>query len=648
MRILPAAAKHTPGNEHTYKKTLSAQKLYPLPVGAITARGWLKAQLRREADGMSGRMDELEPAMLAKPFVTRGRNKKISVGWNAEISGEYWCGLVNLAFTLDDRKLKRKAERWVNGVLAAQEEDGYIGAYRKTDDRTEDYNPWSVHFAVRALLSYHEATGRADVLEACRRGLLWFVDHWANHRTDYAGPTIIESCAVVYGKTGEKRLLVWAEKYLAWLEKNSRWPNHLPAMAGPELAYNSAHAVAYGVWIDLPAALFCATGRKEYLAAAKNAMRKVIQKCFQETGAPASNHEYLSPPGALSETEYCNFPVYAEALRWLLKASGAAEYGDRIERIVFNGSQGAKKKDGRAIAYMSSPNQQLATLQSSNYGPRGSMEVYAPVYEVACCPAMSVRVLPEFTAGLVMTDGGDGIYVTGYAPCRAQVATAAGTSILEVETEYPFREDVTLRLTPAAPGAFTLHLRIPRWCKKPLVSVNRKKIGGPIKPGSFFAISRTWRAGDIVQMRFPMELRVVEVDDRAIRHERPLAIERGPLLFALPIEPLWKEVAGNPLTPLPSGWCWYEAEPRHNNYFNDRPWSVVLDWRRLKAKRAMRAAYRDIGLPVGDQPRGSPRARAACSAGIHALPHQEHRNVRREAKRCGPGTDDRTGAVRLH
>lgn len=85
-------------------------------------------------------------------------------------------------FTLNDENLKKKAEVWVNGVLANQDEDGYIGTYFGEDNRNEDYNPWGTNWAMRSLLSYYEATDRQDVLEACHRALLWYVNNWVGHR----------------------------------------------------------------------------------------------------------------------------------------------------------------------------------------------------------------------------------------------------------------------------------------------------------------------------------------------------------------------------------------------------------------------------------------------------------------------------------
>ena len=166
----------TAGSEQTIVTDHS--RLARLPLGSVVAQGWLKTQLERSKAGMGGHLDELEPDMIAKPYVDRTHKSKVSPGWSGEISGTYWAGLVQLAFTLNDAELKAKAEKWVRATIALQEEDGYLGSYRKTDNRLEDYSAWSANWCYRALLAWYDATGEEDVLKAVHRSLLWYVKNW--------------------------------------------------------------------------------------------------------------------------------------------------------------------------------------------------------------------------------------------------------------------------------------------------------------------------------------------------------------------------------------------------------------------------------------------------------------------------------------
>ncbi len=213
------------------KKVKSYSRLTALPLGAITAKGWLKAQLERSKAGMGGHLDELEPEMIGKPYVDRGHKSQVSPAWTGEMSGTYWAGLVQLAFTLDDDELKAKARKWVYATLALQEEDGYLGSYRKQDNRLEDYCPWSSNWCYRALLGWYDATGDKAVLKAVHRGLLWFVRNWdGTRKTTYVGPTLIESMMAVYLLTGDERLYQWCLDYTQWLNQHDDYHHSMTSL----------------------------------------------------------------------------------------------------------------------------------------------------------------------------------------------------------------------------------------------------------------------------------------------------------------------------------------------------------------------------------------------------------------------------------
>jgi uncharacterized protein len=569
-------------------------KLAKLPLGSITAQGWLKSQLERSAAGMGGHLDELEPDMIRDPYVTHptreeldhrleGRRqmmdlRPVRAGWYAEISGTYWTGLVQLAYTLPDPALIAKVEKWADAVLTHQEEGGYIGSYLPTDNRMEDYNAWGTNWVLRALFSYYEATGRQDVLEACHRGLLWFVENWKDYRTSYAGPTLIEGMIVGFTLTGDRRLLDWAEDYMTWLEKNSPWPNYPSSLSSDQFDYNSYHAVAYGEMVKYPALLYAVDGRADYLKASVRGVQKILEKGTQRTGAPSSNNEFLSPPGATYETEYCNFATFANSYAWMAMVTGDAAYGDLIEKIVFNGAQGARKKDEQAIAYMSSPNQMFATETSGIYN-RCNTQAYAPVYYVACCPAKSVSIMPEYVREMCMTDADGGLYFMGYGPCS--IATG-GLRIVE-DTHYPFSSSIHLTLHMDHPQSRQIHLRVPAWCGRAVIQVNGSTVNQEVTPGTFTTLDRLWQDGDVVDIDLEMAVKVVPVQCYDTPTAPLLAIERGPLLFSLPIKEAWTATKGAPLTPLPEGWSWYNVNPdvesityeMHRRY-DSLPWNYAV------------------------------------------------------------------------
>ena len=128
--------------------------LIPLPLGSIRPAGWLRDQLRIQADGLSGHLDEFWPDVRDSGWI--GGDAE---GWER---GPYWLdGIVPLAFLLNDTKLLAKARRWMDYILTHQQPDGWLGpcnAKRSGNWYGEPYDPWPVFIFLKALTQYAEAT----------------------------------------------------------------------------------------------------------------------------------------------------------------------------------------------------------------------------------------------------------------------------------------------------------------------------------------------------------------------------------------------------------------------------------------------------------------------------------------------------------
>jgi hypothetical protein len=143
------------------------------------------------------------------------------------------------------------------------------------------------------------------------------------------------------------------------------------------------------------------------------------------------------------------------------------------------------------------------------------------------------------------------------------------------DTEYPFRETVRLLVSPASPAAFELRLRIPRWAEEARILVNGKAEAN-VRPNSFHPITRVWRKGDRVELTFPMRVRATRW------HRESVALERGPLVYALRIGEEWRKIAQRGLT---ADW---EVHPT-------TPWNYGLLVDPAAPDRSVRVLERPIG-----------------------------------------------------
>ncbi len=536
-------------------------KLLPLACGKITARGWLKEQLERSKNGMGGNLYKLEPAMLYDPYVkkiTKVKDWGCPSAWGAEISGNYWYGLICLAFTLPDKELQRVAGEWVNKVLAVQKEDGYLGTYTEQDDFREDYNAWGNYCGMRALTLYAEATGREDVFNAVYRGLLWFchTDKW--HYTDYYGHMILRLMYYYYRRTGDQDLLGFCRGYEEWLNdpEKDAFRNGINASSDDDLFYNQNHV---GVIVNGPSRLaagYLADGDPAKLFAAVHAIEKLHKKCLMVNGAVSGTGEWLSPRSATAESETCNATIISSTYAVLAAATGKAVYGDYIENVVYNVAQGARKKDEKAVTYFTAPNQLCATDHSCwGHDPHG---MFAPAFRTSCCSVNSVVIMPEFVKNAVMTDNNEDLRFLSYCP----VAVEHKNATVEVETLYPFREQLTLRIKTrdGKPADFSIYLRFPKWCEKMELGDDGEIILSADEDG-FVKLSGPFADGKIIKIRLEMLAHVVEMDDTDGADKHPLSVVRGPLCFCLPVKETWIDKGnGYAYTKLPEGWSWYEVQ----------------------------------------------------------------------------------------
>lgn len=535
-------------------------KLSRFPLGSIRSEGFLKEQMERGKDGICGHLHELEPGMINDPYINKSYVKAWGngdqSGWGGEISGNYWTGYIQFAFTLNDPEMIKTATWWVDTMIKKQRDDGYLGTYYEEDAAIyEDYNAWGTACAMRGLLAFYEATGRKDVFDAVYRCMLWFCENWAgDKKTSYAGPYIIEPMIYVYKLTEDKRLLDFSEDYLDYLCRHDLFATSYKSMLNGDFHYNSNHTAGLGCQVRMPATVYSVTGKDDYLKATERRLGQVIEKSMHLTGAPVSVTEFLGPVSATAESEYCNFAFFNATYSVLSCITGKAKYGELMERMFYNAAQGARKKDEKAIAYLSAPNQLYATDVSSN--AMLDMQVYAPCYPTACCPVNAVAVVPEFIRGMLLRDSDKNVYVMAYGPCSLDHEDVK----LKVDTFYPFRNSVKISISCC--GTFALNLRIPEWSRGYTVNVNGVPFDVPEKDG-FVAVKKAWNVGDEVEIDFEAKVEIVKIDDTDASKKYPIAIKYGPLVFSYHPQENWTPIKGSPMTELPEGWNWYNVSPVH-------------------------------------------------------------------------------------
>lgn len=507
-----------------------------LPTGAVRPRGWLLDQLRLQADGVTGHLDEYWPD------VGRGSAWLGGPGDDWERAPYYCDGLVPLAYILDDPVLVAKSARYISWLLNSQKPSGAFG--------TQNPDWWPRMVALKVLQSYYEASGDPRVLE-----LMTAYCHYMDDMLDsmplyvWAAARGSDNLLVVhwlYNLTGDARLLDLAEKIR---RQTMDWPALQGAYgvekALPHRQYRGnmgTHVVNNAQGIKTGAAWYAQTGDRRHARAALESIETLMRHHGQPNGI-WSGDEHLHGTAPTAGTELCAVVEYMYSLEEMQRILGEPALGDRLERVAYNALPATFKPDMWAHQYDQQVNQVLCTVAKRGWTDNNDeSNIYGQTPNFGCCQANLHQGWPKLVRSMVMAlphdeqNPGGGLAVTAWGPCAARALLPGGGAALEIETGYPFEGEAVLRLGLEKSAAFTLALRIPGWAEGTEI-----RAGGETHhphAGAFFHLQRAWEDGDEVRVRFPMRVRV-ETGHRGL-----VSVYRGPLLFGLQIGERWVQVGG--------------------------------------------------------------------------------------------------------
>ena len=135
----------------------------PLPLGAIRPAGWLQRQMRIQADGLSGHLDEFWPDVAQSQWFGG-----TAEGWER---APYWLdGAIPLAWILDDAPMKARITKYIDTIVTRQRADGWYGPYPE-DAVAKRYDMWAILLANKVMVQYHDATGDPRALTAVMKSL---------------------------------------------------------------------------------------------------------------------------------------------------------------------------------------------------------------------------------------------------------------------------------------------------------------------------------------------------------------------------------------------------------------------------------------------------------------------------------------------
>lgn len=525
------------------RSPLKPNAFLALPLGAVKPRGWLEAQEKIQASGLTGHLDEFWNDVGANSGWLGG------TGESWERGPYYLDGLLPLAYQLNDWTLIAKAKKWVEWSLNSQQNSGQFGP-AKNDDW------WPRMVMLKVLVQYAEATGdkrvepfmtkyfHYELRELPKRPLR----EWGKYRWQDNVYTVLW----LYNRTGEKSLLSLArllhEQGYDWeaqfadfrytrkqtAEKLGLVPDKpIPAVAMQTHGVNNAMALKVApIWWLLSGS-----------TADKTAFERQLSELDKYHGLPNgmfSGDEHLAGPNPSQGIELCAVVESMFSYEAAFAILGQAQLADRLERIAYNALPATLSNDMWSHQYDQQPNQIACTRAHRQWSTNGNdSNLFGLEPNFGCCTANLHQGWPKFVSSLWMSTPDGGLVTVAYAPSEVRTTVNGGEIIIREETEYPFRGKVRLQIEASGTRHFPLKVRLPDWAEGASVTVNDSALPALSKattPDGFYSIRRNWRSGDRVEISFAMKPRVTHW------YHNSAAFERGPLVFSLALDGQWSQL----------------------------------------------------------------------------------------------------------
>lgn len=490
-------------------------------MGSITPQGWLHQELLLQKNGLTGHSETIYHELNSNSSWLGGNEPESD--W--ERPPYYVKGLVNLAYTLNDAELKKKAQKWIDWTINSQQQNGDFGP--KT---LQDW--WPKMLMLTTLMDYHYATSDKRVVPFLTNYFKYQLktlknkplQEWAKARAS----DNVEVIFWLYNITKESYLLDLADLIKDQAFNYSSIFNNNKLVTQDHFQYyhsvNVAQALKYGP------VFYQKSHNEEDKKSFQNGIQFLQRDHGQITGIN-SGTEFISGNSSIQGVELCATVERIYSNQVATRVFAEASYGDNLEKIAFNQLAASLTKDFKQLQYYTQPNQVQCIIGQHGFGQDyNNGTVPGPYSGFPCCRFNFHMGWPKYAQYLWMATNDNGLAAVSFAPCtvKAKVADNVEITIIE-ETNYPFDEQLKFKIRTPKKVHFPLKLRIPEWCIAPVIKVNGK-IQPNVIAGNYYTIDRFWSNEDIVLLEVPMKIKTSTWVNNSV------GIERGPLVFSLAMQ----------------------------------------------------------------------------------------------------------------
>ncbi len=488
----------------------------------IKPTGWLKNQLRIQADGLSGNLDKIWPDIRDSAWI--GGDCE---GWERV---PYWLdGFVPLAYQLEDDDLIERAKKYIDAIIKRQQDDGWIAPCPK--EKRSEYDMWAVFLICKVLVLYADcADDEERILNVVYNALKNLDRHMeGNILFDWASARWFE-CLVpliwLYERQPEDWMLDLVQKLnVHGVDYEKLFANWRYAERRERWSFLN-HVVNMGMMIKSYALLSYFTGEDSNTFAKKS--MEILLRDHGMACEHFSGDECLSGRSPIHGSECCSVTEAMYSYEWLTAITGDPYWADRLEKAAFNALPATISPDMWTHQYDQLSNQVQCVRFPEGKQPFNTNGEESHLFGLepnyGCCTANFNQGWPKFALSTFMK-AEDGIAVTAIAPSRL----ADKNITAEIVTNYPFEDGYSVILKAEKPCETVLYLRIPEGAKKATIDGVEAKSGY-----NRIVVNVDTETTVCVRFTFDAELCARDNDMYCVR--------RGNLTFSLPIGERWEKL----------------------------------------------------------------------------------------------------------
>lgn len=477
----------------------------------LKPEGWLKKQLTIQAEGLSGNLHKIWPDIRDSAWIGGDRE-----GWERV---PYWLdGFIPLAYLLENAEMIATVKKYIDAIVSAQEDDGWICPCKK--EKRKQYDTWAIQLICKVLKVYYDCSGDDRIPDVIYKVLKNYYELLKSGEIKLFGwgkfrwfESFI-SINFLYEKYGEDWIKDLAKIIKAqgfdynttvknWEKPSHKWQmnTHIVNMTMMLKSEAVSHSILSEEYTDNTEKL-------------RTILDKYNGTCFEGF----TGDEVLSGLDPSRGTELCAVVEQMYSYEEIFAHTGDNKWAERLEVLAFNALPATLSEDMWTHQYVQQVNQ-IACQKTMIMAPWSTNGPYAHTFGLepnyGCCTANFNQGWPKFALTPFMHRGNTVLN----AVMIPSVLNDNGITI-RLETDYPFRNKMHYCIE--ADRKFDFIIRIPSFAKS-------LKVNGEIREADELSFA-------ITEGKTEIEL---EFEALPVLKNRPnslYALKVGSLLFSVPIE----------------------------------------------------------------------------------------------------------------